>query len=138
MIDIENYVINQLSTAFTGTADVTGVFVEEPESFPCVYAHEVSNSTVSWVADESLNEHAAKVTIRLEYYSALVSGAKQQIKEMMEIGDTTMSSMKFTRTSSSIIPNYDRSVVRGYADYTAIVGEPKTVGDDLIYQMYRS
>lgn len=137
MIDIENKVIDTISKAFEGIAKVSGTFVESPAEFPWVYAREISNTGYSRSYDNDLKEHHASVTFRIEYYSAKQAGAKQEVKELMRIGDETMQGMKFRRTSYSLIPNYDPSITRGYADYRALVGEGVTVGDDVVYQIYR-
>lgn len=137
MIDIENYVITQLNNAYSGVATVSSVFTEEPESFPWVYARQISNAAVKRYSDDRLHAHAVNITIRIECYSALTSGAKQEVKNLLQIGDECMQNMKFTCTASNIIPNYDRSVTRGYADYTAMVWEPQEIDGDTVYQMYR-
>ena len=137
MIDIENIIIDNLSEAFDGIATVSSVYTEDPESFPWVYARVVTNTTASRYNDDRLYEHAVNLTFRIEYYSALTAGAKQEVKDLMQIGDTCMSDMKFIRTSSGLIPNYDRSVTRGYADYTAMVWEPREVDGNTVYQIYR-
>ena len=137
MIDIENKVIDTLAEAYTGTAKVTGAYPEFSETFPLVYARETSNSTYTHSLDNDLHDHHATVTFRLEYFSNKASGAKQEVKALAQIGDVTMQGMKFRRTSFSFIPNDDRSVVRAYADYRAVVGEPREIGNDVVYQMYR-
>ena len=137
MIDIENKVIDTISEAFDGVATVSGTFVESPEQLPWVYVREISNTEYARSITNDLRDHHASVTFRIEYFSAAKIGAKQEVKALAQIGDTAFQGMKFRRTSFSFIPNYDRSVVRAYADYRAVVGEPKQVGDDVIYQMYR-
>lgn len=137
MIDIENKVIDTLTDAFDGVATVSGTFVESPENFPWVYAREISNTAYTRSYDEALTEHHAYCTFRIEYYSAATVGAKQEVKAMAQIGDRTMQNMKFRRISFSFIPNYDRSVVRAYADYRALVGEPREIDGNVVYQMYR-
>ena len=135
MIDIENKVIDTVSRAFDGVAEVSSVY--SPSSFPFVYVREISNVGYSRSYDNDLREHHAKVTFRIECYSELDNGAKQEVKALMQIADQTMQEMKFRRTSYGLIPNWDRAIARGYADYTALVGEPKEVNGDTIFQMYR-
>ena len=137
MIDIENKVIDTISQAFDGVAKVSSVFVESPDEFPWVYVRQITNAGYSRSYDNRLRDHHARVTFRIEYYSALDAGAKQEVKALMQIGDETMQSMKFRRTSSNLIPNWDRTIARGYADYSAVVGEPVEVGNDTVFQMYR-
>lgn len=137
MIDIENEVIDNITNAFAGIADVSSVYEESPASFPYVYARETSNDGYPRSYDNDLKDHHARVTFRLEYYSAKESGAKQEVKALMQIGDECMQGMKFRRTSSGLIPNWDRTITRGYADYSAVVGEPREIDGDTVFQMYR-
>lgn len=137
MIDIENIVINTLSDAFSGVASLSSVYLESPKSFPHVYAREISNTGYSQSYDNALKEHHARVTFRIEFYSALEKGAKQEVKALMQIADTCMQGMKFRRTAYNLIPNWDRTITRAYADYAAVVGEPKEVDGNVVYQMYR-
>ena len=135
MIDIENKVIDTVSRAFDGVAEVSSVY--SPSSFPFVYVREISNIGYARSYDNDLREHHAKVTVRIECYSELENGAKQEVKALMQIADQTMQGMKFRRTSYGLIPNWDRAITRGYADYTALVGEPREVGGNTVFQMYR-
>lgn len=133
MIDIENKVIDTVSSGFDGVADVSSTFVESPAKLPWVYARQLSNVAYYASYDNALREHHARVTFRLEYYAS----TKQEVKAMMQIGDTVMQGMKFRRTSGGIVPNYDRNIIRGYADYAALVGEPREIDSNVVYQMYR-
>ena len=137
MIDIENKVIDTISQAFSGVATVSSVYVESPATFPWVYARQMSNVGYTRSYDNELRDHHVRVTFRLEYFSAKESGAKQEVKAMMQIGDNCMQGMKFRRTASGLIPNWDRTITRGYADYSAVVGEPTEVGGDTVFQIYR-
>ena len=137
MIDIENKVIDTLAEAFTGTAKVSGAYVESPPSFPWVYARQISNTAYSRSYDNALHEHHARIAFRLEYYVSTPNGPKQDVKDLMQIGDMTMQGMKFRRTGSGVIPNFDRTVARAYADYVVLVGEPREDGNNVVYQMYR-
>lgn len=140
MIDIENLVVDTIQAAYATAgvnATVSSTFVEAPEEFPWVYAREMSNVTYQKSLDTSLREHHATVTYRIEFYSNLAEGAKAQAKQLREIADIAMQDMKFTRTSSSFIPNYDRSVTRLYADYRAVVEQGHDKDGTITYQMYR-
>lgn len=135
MIDIENKVIDTVSKAFDGVAEVSSVY--SPSSFPFVYVRQVSNVAYFRSYDNALHEHHARVIFRIECYSELEEGAKQQVKALMQIADQTMQDMKFRRSSYGLIPNWDRAITRGYADYSALVGEPQEIGGDTVFQMYR-
>ena len=135
MIDIENKVIDTVSKAFDGVAEVSSVY--SPSNFPFVYVRQISNVGYSRSYDNALYEHHARVVFRVECYSELDKGAKQEVKALMQIADQTMQEMKFRRSSYGLIPNWDRAITRGYADYSALVGEPKEADGDTVYQMYR-
>lgn len=140
MIDIENKVIDTIENAITSAginADVTSEYVDSPSEFPHVYAREIGNSTYTRTQDTSLLEHHASIRFRIEVFSNKVSGAKEEVKSILNVCDISMQNMKFTRTSSNFIPNYDRSIVRAYADYAAIVREGVDEDGTTVHYMYR-
>ena len=140
MIDIENKVIDTIQTALTAagiSATVTSEYVESPSEFPHVYARETSNTTYRRSQDTSLREHHANVRYRVEVFSNKSVGAKEEVKSIQEVADLAMQDMKFTRVSMSFIPNYDRSIVRAYADYAAIVREGVDEDGNTVHYMYR-
>lgn len=138
MIDIENLVIDKIDTAVKavfGTATVYGTAVEAPESFPCVTVQETDNATVTASQDIALLEHHARVNYQIDIYS---TAGKSQAKQILDIVDTTMQNMKFTRTMCGRTPNIDRTIYRITIRYTAIVGEPITDnGGNITYPMFR-
>lgn len=135
MIDIENKVIDTVSRAFDGVAEVSSVY--SPSGFPFVYVREVSNISYQRSEDNALHDHHVRVTFRVECFSELENGAKQEVKALIQIADQTMMGMKFRRTAYGLIPNWDRSITRGYADYVAVVGEPQEIDGNTVFQMYR-
>ena len=137
MIDIENKIIDTLSTAFSGVASVSSTFVDSPSSFPWVYAHEISNAGYAKSYDNALIEHDAVVSFRVEYYSSRQQGGKQEVKDLAQIGDITMQQMKFRRTAFKIVPNWDRAITRAVADYRAVVHEGVEVGGNTVHQIFR-
>lgn len=140
MIDIENKVIDTIEQALIDsgiTATVSSTFIETPSDFPWVYGREMGNSTYKGTLDTSLFEHHANIDFRWEVYSNKTSGAKTEVKEILNIIDLAMQKMKFTRSSYSFIPNIDRSVTRAYADYSAVVQQGFTEEGNVIHRMYR-
>ena len=137
MIDIENKIIDILSTAFSGVAKVSSTYVESSEQFPWVYARMTSNGGYARSYDNELHEHDASVVFRIEYYSAKTDGAKQEIKALAQIGDLTMQGIKFRRSSFNIIPNWDKSITRAVADYHAIVHEGVERNGDVVHHIFR-
>lgn len=140
MIDIENIVINTIYAALTDagiSAEVSSVYKDTPETFPHVYARQIDNATLRSTQDTSLLEHHASVRFRVDVFSNKSVGAKEEVKTIANVVDLAMQTMKFTRAAFNFIPNYDRTVVRAYADYTAIVGEGRDVNGVTVHQMYR-
>lgn len=141
MIDIENKVLNIVFEAvrtYDSSVSCYGEYVSVPASFPCVQLYESDSQTYTASSDEQLHEHQAIVTYECNVYSDLVYGKKEQAKQIANIVDETMQSMKFVRTMRSQIPNQDRTIYRVTLRYEAIVGEPITESNNNItYQMYR-
>lgn len=140
MIYIENKVIDTIQTALLSasiSATVTSEFDPSPAEFPHVYARETGNSTYRRTQDTSLLEHHATVRFRVEVFSNKTSGGKEEVKTILNVIDLAMQNMKFTRTSSNFIPNYDRTITRAYADYTAVVQEGVGKDGNTVFQMYR-
>ena len=140
MIDIENKgrsVVREAVLAAYPTASVYGEYIDVPASFPCVTVTEDTNYTYVYSKDDSVAEHHADVQYAINVYSNKESGAKLEARAIMRIADDAMQSMKFWRTMTRQVPNVDRSIYRMIARYHAIVGEPKQVGNDLVYQIYQ-
>jgi len=140
MIDIENKVITNIETAFSQWDSKPRVVSVLPrdEAYPAVvYVRMLDNSTYQNSLDNSLKEHHARISFRIECYSNAIKEAKSEVKAMLQEVDNAMQNMKFTRTSYNFIPNINPSYTRAYADYYAIVQEPVTVGKNQVYRMYR-
>lgn len=141
MIDIENKVLDTVFKAVQASysdASCYGEYVSVPASFPCVTLYESDSQTYTPSLDENLDEHQTIITYECNVYSALASGKKAQSKDIANIVDREMQSMKFVRTMRSQIPNQDRSIYRVTLRYEAIAGEPITESDgNITYQMYR-
>jgi hypothetical protein len=71
-------------------------------------------------------------------YSDKENGKKAEAKQIADIVDNAMQSMKFTRTMRSQIPNQDRTIYRVTMRFEAVVGEPIVNNDGTTtLQMYR-
>lgn len=140
MIDIENKVLSVVREAVLAkypTASVYGEYVETPESFPCVTVVEDTNYTYVYTKDEQLMEHHCEVQYSVNVYSDKQTGAKLEAKSILALADEAMQNMKFWRTMSRQVPNVDRTIYRVLARYRAVIGEPTTVGSDLVYKIYQ-
>lgn len=144
MIDIENIVVNTVIDAIEPLKTkypklvLHSIPVETINDLPVVTLWEVDNETYQETQDESSMEHHATITYEANVYVDNVNGKKQIAKEIADSVDTAMQNMKFTRTMRSVLPNLDRSIYRITMRYRAVVQEGRAVGNDTVYQMYRS
>ena len=122
MIDIEpmvfNYVVNALRAQFPNIS-VYDQMVETPEQFPSVSLVEDDNSEViENVTFDRSPETACNLMYTANAYSNLQTGKKAQTKAIMDVIDSCMKDMGFTRTMRSQLPNLDRTIYRITARYT--------------------
>lgn len=139
MIDISNIVINTVANAVWNTTgysgvDVTSDYNPTPETFPCVFIYEASNTAYENSFDDALTNHHVNVMYVIDVFALDLPTATA----LRDICDTAMQNMKFTRNFSQPTFNVDRTIKRFTSRYTAVVGEPITSGNKTIYQMYRS
>lgn len=141
MIDVENLVIDTVSKAIKGSAYsntlVTTEYTDTPSSFPCVSIYEADNYTYRRTQDNDLKEHHTNVMYEVNVFSNKTSGKKTECKKIMEIIDSTMQNMKFTRTVKQPIPNKDKTIFRIVARYEAVIADYFADGKDKVYQVYR-
>ena len=137
MLDIENYVVNTIQNAFDDagiTVLVDSVFQPSPKEFPCVMVQEVDNIPMDYTQD--LEELYRRVLYQIDVIVA-ETPIKQNCVKLMEIADNAMHNMKFSRVEYDLSTSEDRTMAWGTMQYRAIVGRPKKVGNDQVYQMYR-
>ncbi len=140
MIDIESIVYNTLHAAIkTACPDcyISDLPPEMDAKFPFVTIREDSNRTYTKTQDNDLTEHHAIVVYELSVYSNKQTGRKQECKRILDVADREMQLMKFTRIQEHELPTLDRTIMRMYARYEAVVEEPDYDGENLTYQMYR-
>lgn len=145
MIDIENYVVDQVKThlataypsAFVGS-DITIA----PPKFPYVNV-EVGDNSIDTSRRTAHIENMANILLTVEVYSNLVNGRKSQAKEIAALVNDKLTELGFTRISMLPLP-YEPGFYRINARYTARVdqrftpqlvdGETVTVEHNVIYQ----
>lgn len=140
ILDIENKIIDDVQTFFANKSvqvNISSEFEDYPEDFPALMIRQIGSAVYTLTQDDDLTPHHWRVTFQLDTFSNKTSGAKSEVKKLMGLADEAMQALKFTLTSSDISTNFDRTITRGTQVYRAIVGEPKTVGNKQIYQMYR-
>lgn len=126
MIDIEAAVFNRVAEKFD-IAYPNGTRVSEPidapASLPCLSLVEADNATYTGSLDAEMTEHDSWLMYELNVYSNLVSGAKQQCKEIIALADNELLAMGFTRTFCHQTKNADTKIYRMTARYRAVVSE---------------
>lgn len=140
ILDIENKIIDDVQTFFSDrevSVNISSEFDDYPEEFPALMIRQTGSSVYTPTQDDDLTPHHWRVTFQLDIFSNKTSGAKSEVKRLMGLADEAMQSLKFTLTSSDITTNYDRTITRGTQVYRAIVGEPRTIDGNSVYQMYR-
>lgn len=138
--DFENKIIDEVQNFYTNagvTALISSEFDDYPEEFPAIQIRQTGASAYVRTQDDSLDPHHFTVTFQIDTFSNKTSGAKSEVKALMKLNNEAMQAMKFTLTSSDIYTNFDRTITRGTQNYRVLVGAPKEVGDDAVYQLYR-
>ena len=142
MIDIENIVVNAVSTALDSikteypNLNVQSMYVDAPSAFPCISVVEINNSTYQPSHTELLEEHAL-ITYDVNVYTN-DPYLKQTAKKIANIADTAMQNLKFTKTMSGQTPNIDRTIYRYTMRYEAIVQRGVESDGTITYQMYHN
>ena len=139
MIDIANIVIDTVANAIWNTTgyanvDVTSDYNPTPETFPCVFIYEASNTAYPQSFDDALTDNHINVMYVVDVFALDLATAT----ELRNICDLAMQGMKFTRNFSQPTFNVDRTIKRYTSRYTAVVGKPITDGSTTTYQIYRS
>ena len=122
MIDIENKIYSPIRTALVNAYD--GIFVtSEPTAtsakFPAVSIVQQDNYMSADKLDNSGAERFATVMFQVDVYSNKASGRKSQCKEIMNVIDTMLFAMNFTRLSLVPIPMANDGYYRLSARYRA-------------------
>lgn len=138
--DFENRIIDAVQAFYEShgvSASISSEYNDFPEEFPAVQVRQTGASVYVRTQDESLEPHHFTVTFQIDTFSNKIGTSKSEVKELMKLNNQAMQSMKFTLTSSDVYTNFDRTITRGTQNYRVLVGAPKEVGDDVVYQLYR-
>lgn len=132
MIDIEDYVFNNVATALR--AEFSGIFVVStdtvaPSKYPAVCFWEQSNAAFAKTQTAHCRENHAELMYQGNIYSNLMRGGKRQCRDIAAVIDKTMTEMGFIRTFGQPVLNpADTSISRYALRYKGIVGR-----DGIIY-----
>lgn len=142
MIDIENKIFDTIFNAVTASAaypnaDVTTGYDEKTAVFPCVVVEEVNNAPYRRANTDNCAENYTRLTYEVSVYTDNVNTAKSVGKDILNIVDNALQGLKFRRIHKNKPLNIARTIFRQYGRWEVIVGKPITIGDKVIYQMYR-
>ena len=132
MIDIESTVFNRIADVFDEAYPNGSRYGEQttsPPRFPCLTLEQIDNYTYQQSLDAAPQEHDAWIVFEVNVYSNLMSGAKQQCKDIMQLVDQQLQSLNFTRMFCNPAKNADKKYFRMTARYRAVVNED--------YMLYR-
>ena len=131
MIDVENEIFSEISTVVRAAYPdifMTGEYVKSPSSFPCVSLVEISNAVYRNSSTTSVEENHAAVTYEVNVYSNKSKGKKALCREIMNVIDTRLAEIGFTRMMLEPVPNMeDATIYRMLGRYRAVVGEDHTI-----------
>jgi len=139
MIDLENYIFNNVATSlrtnFPGVL-VSGEYLNEPKSFPCVTIEQIASSVVEDFRTENI-ENLTAVTFEINVYSNKASGRKAEAKSIINKADELITALGFTRTMLNPIPNIaDATIYRFTARYQAKIDRKVTISGDSTNETY--
>ena len=142
MIDISSKVFDTVFNAVTAstaypTADVTTGYDESTAKFPCVVVEEVDNAPYQRGNTDNCAENYTRLTYEISVYTDNVNVAKTKGRDILNIVDTALQSLKFRRVRINKPINISRTIFRQYGRWEVIVGKPIADGKNTIYQMYR-
>lgn len=148
MIDVENLVIDAVYNGVTTVhpnLPVTKGFIEENAEFPCIVIRETNNVPVQRMDTDNCAENYSRLTYQVDVYSDKADTARSECRDLLNLVDGIMQSMKFRRIYMNEALNIERSIFRQYARYAVIVREGVTTttgtGNEQVttttFQMYR-
>ena len=132
MIDIENQIITDITTALTAVfpgIEVLSDTSQTPSKFPCVYVTESDNYVYTRSIDSGSNENHAEVMYEINVYTNDAQGKKTKCKKIFNKVDEVMLNLGFIRLSKTPIPFDDATKYRLVGRYVAVVSD-----DEVIYR----
>lgn len=140
MVDIENYVIDQVTddvALFFPEAEVLGEYVEKPERFPCACISLDDSSVYERSLDGSLFPHHLTDYFTVNVFSNKAGTKKSEAKALMAVIDESLCRLNMVRIMCSPTPNIDRSVYRITARYRVVHDEGRDVDGVTVVHLYR-
>lgn len=127
-IDIESEVYTNIKAVIpTGTA-ISGEFIKAPSAFPLVTVEERGNiNYIETQTNDNLENHSL-IMYEIVAYSDKTNGKKAECKTIMQLVDTEMKRMGFTRITLDYVPNFeDANICRLIGRYSGVVSDNKII-----------
>ncbi|MEG1564130.1 MAG: hypothetical protein RR365_10460 [Bacteroides sp.] len=120
---VRNSIINVYPSSF-----VVGEYVKSPSSFPCVSLVETDNVPLTRTQTTDSVENHVSVMYEVNVYSNKAVGKKTECKNIIEVIDSTMAVLGFSRIMLTPIPNMDEATIyRITGRYRAVISKNKTI-----------
>ena len=111
MINKENEVVTRIADVLNGIAEVTSVYVNEPNSFPHVRIEQADSVPV--YDDGALYEKFARLMFEINIFSNKQTNRKSECMDIADRIDTEMRRMNFRRTALTPVKNSTQTTVYG-------------------------
>lgn len=135
MINFLDKVNDTLSEAVGTLAKVSTSYPDSPAQLPYVMLQLIRVSADQSSYDERLKAPRFNVSIQVDVF-AQGEDAAFDVDDIYKVVHEAMENMKFVLEDYSPMENYDRTISRSVARYSAKVA-PELIGDDKVYQIYR-
>ena len=136
MINIENDIADTVASVLRSEYPkiyISNEYVLAPSSFPAVTIVEADNYVFTSMRTVNI-ENAVQVMYEINVFSNKTKGKKEEAKTIMGMIDETLTTLGFTRITSTQVPNLnDSTIYRLVNRYSAIVG-PDNDDGYFIYQ----
>lgn len=131
MIDVEREIFTEVANAVRAQYTkvyMTGEYVKQPPSFPCVSLVEIDNATFRNSQTQNGQENHVAVSYELNVYSNKSKGRKAECKEIASFVDEILQKMNFTRMMLEPVSNMeDATIYRMVGRYRAVIGKDKMI-----------
>lgn len=101
---------------------VTAESTATPSKFPCVFIEEMDSYSLEQYETFSNDETHRESVFEVQAYSNKTSGAKQEIKEIVDFIHKEFRKLGYRCTTNRPVANADPSVKRRVARFTRIIG----------------
>ena len=140
MVDVYNLIFTTLYNGIHASypdVDVKNEYIDESANFPCITVTEDSQTDYRRSMGYQLEVPHARLMVAVNVYTNS-EYRQSEARTLMSKVDEIMHGMKFTKTFCQPTPNIDRTIYRMTARYEIVVREGEQIGNNIVFQVYRS